>query len=165
MPGKKNSPPKQVTYCYDESLPPFIGNALKAAGFPVVLPVSGIQDEVLIPEMGRMGQAWITKDDRSKTEHEPALAEARISVVWVRGLTHERRKRGGSVQRNASLKDTLRMLVNKLDRITDEIGRANGPRYFLIYTTTSRTEQDRLDVFTTLREVHERLAGLPRRER
>ena len=163
MPGKTNSQPRQVvSYCYDESLPPNIGEVLKAAGFPIILAAKGIKNEVLIPEMGRLRQTWITKDDRSKTEHEDDLSTAKISVVWVRGLTHEKRKKGASLRRKASMKDILRMLVNKLDRITSEIAKAKGPRYFLLYTTTSRNAQDRLDVFTTLREVRDRLAGLPR---
>ena len=66
---------------------------------------------------------------------------------------------GASLQRNASLKDILRMLVNKLDQITAEIAKASGPRYFLLYTTTSRNNQARIEVFTKLREVRDRLAG------
>ena len=163
MPGKRNSANsrhKDVTYCYDESLPPCIGRVLAAVGYLVVLVPKGKKDEVLIPEMGELGQTWITKDDRSKTQHEPELREAAISVVWIRGLTHERRKRLASLQRTSNMKDILRMLVNKLDRITAEISRANSPRYFLLYTTTSQSDRDRVEVFTNLREVHDRLAGL-----
>ena len=159
MLGNTNSQPRDVSYCYDESLPPAIGEALKAVGFPVVVAPKGTQDEDLIPAMGRRNQTWITKDDRSKTQHEGLLSAANISVVWVRGLTHERRKRGASLQRNASLKDILRMLVNKSDQITIEIAKASGPRYFLLYTTTSRNNQARIEVFTKLREVRDRLAG------
>ena len=159
MPGKINSQPKHVSYCYDESLPPAIGEALRAVGFPVELPPKETKDEDLIPEMGRLNQVWITKDDRAKTQHERLLSASNVSVVWVRGLTHEKRKRRASFRRNASLKDILRMLVNKLDQITDEITKANGPRYFLLYTTTSRKNQDRYDVFTGLRQVRDRLAG------
>ena len=112
--------------------------------------------------MGQRNLVWITKDDRSKTQHEDLLSDSKISVVWVRGLTNERRKRKGSIQRNASLKDILKMLVNKLDQITDAITRASGPRYFLLYTT-SQTGQNRLEAFTTLREVRDRLAGISRR--
>ena len=148
------------SYCYDESLPPAIGEALKAVGFPVVLAAKGTPDEELIPEMGRRNQTWITKDDRSKTQHEGLLSAANISVVWVRGLTHGKGKKRSSLSRNATLKDILRMLVNKLDRITDEIAKARGPRYFLLYKSTSK---DRLDTFTTLREVQVSLAGSSKR--
>ncbi len=163
MLGKTSSQPRRVSYCYDESLPPAIGEALKAVGFPVVLPPKGVKDEDLIPEMGRRGQVWITKDDRSKTHHERLLVSSKVSVVWVRGLTHEKRNRRASLQRNASMKDILRMLANKLDQITNEITKANGPRYFLLYTTTSKKNQDRYDVFTGLRQVRDRLAGLQKR--
>ena len=163
MPGKTNSRPRRVSYCYDESLPSAIGEALKAVGFPVVLPPKGVKDEDLIPEMGRLDQVWITKDDRSKTQHERLLVTSNVSVVWVRGLTHERRRKRASLQRNASLKDILRMLVNKLDSVADIIGNAKGPRYFLLYTTASQRNQDRVEVFTSLREVRERLAGPPRK--
>ncbi len=164
MPGKINSQRSQVSYCYDESLPPIIGQALKAVGFPIVLADKGTPDEDLIPGMGRFNQTWITKDDRSKTEHEGLLSAANISVVWVRGLTHGKGKKKASLRRNAPLKDILRMLVNKLDRITDQIAEARGPRYFLLYTNTSKANQDKIETFTTLREVRDSLAGLPRRE-
>ena len=163
MPGNTNSQHRQVSYCYDESLPPTIGEALKAVGFPIVLAAKGTRDEELIPEMGQFNQTWITKDDRSKTQHESLLSDAKISVVWVRGLTHGKGKRRASLRRNAALKDILRMLVNKLDRITDEIAKARGPRYFLLYTNASKANQDKIETFTTLREVHASLAGLPKR--
>ena len=163
MPGNIDSQPSHVSYCYDESLPPVIGKTLKAVGFPIVLADKGTRDEDLIPEMGRLNQAWITKDDRSKTEHESLLATANISVVWVRGLTHEKRNRRASIQRNASLKDILRMLVNKLDQISDEITHARGPRYFLLYTSTSKARKDRVEGFPTLRQVRDRLSGTSRR--
>ena len=163
MPGKINSQRRQVSYCYDESLPPIIGQALQAVGFPIVLADKGTLDEDLIPEMGRCNQTWITKDDRSRIEHESLLSTANISVVWVRGLTGKGKK-GASSRHNAALKDILRMLVNKLDRITDQIAEARGPRYFLLFTNTSKANQDKIAAFTTLREVRDRLAGLPRRE-
>ena len=109
--------------------------------------------------MGRRNQVWITKDDRSKTKHERILRDANISVVWVRGLTHEKRKRGASIQRSIGMKDILRMLVNKLDDITTEVTKARGPRYFLLYTSTSRRNRDKIETFTSLREVKDRLAG------
>ena len=162
MPGKTISQPKRVSFCYDESLPSIIGETLQAVGFPIVLAGKGTLDEDLIPEMGRRNQTWITKDDRARTQHEGLLLDAKISVVWVRGLMHEKRNRKASIPRHASLKDILSMLVNKLDRITDEIAKARGPRYFLLYTTTSKTKQDRFEVFPSLREVHDRLAGAAR---
>ena len=130
----------------------------------MVLADKGTPDEDLIPEMGRCNQTWITKDDRSKTEHEGLLSAANISVVWVRGLTRGKGKKRASLRRNATLKDILRMLVNKLDSITDQIAEAHGPRYFLLYTNTSKANQDKIATFTTLREVRDNLAGLPRRE-
>ncbi len=165
MPGNTNSRPKKVSYCYDESLPPAIGKALAAVGFPIVLVDKGTLDEDLIPEMGRHNQTWITKDDRAKTQHENLLADANISVVWVRGLAHGKEKRRQTLGRNATLKDVLRMLVNKLDRITDEIAKARGPRYFLLYTSASKGNPDKFEVHTTLREVRDNLAGLPRGRR
>ena len=54
------------------------------------------------------------------------------------------------------------MLVEKIDDITAEIARANGPRYFLLYTgvrQSGRTEI-RAVSYTNLREVRDRLAGL-----
>ena len=161
MPGKTHWQLRTVSYCYDESLPPIIGNALREVGFPVELPRKGMKDEELIPEMGRRNQVWITKDNRSRTQHESLLKSANVSVVWVRGLAHEKRKRKSSIQRQVGMKDILRMLVNKLDEITDIIATANGPRYVLLYTTvSSRGKKESIERFTTLKEVHDRLAGV-----
>ncbi len=105
---------------------------------------------------------WITKDDRSKTVHEALLREANISVVWVRGLSHERKGKPTPISKHPTMKDVLRMLVEKIDDITAEIARANGPRYFLLYTgvrQSGRTEI-RAVSYTNLREVRDRLAGL-----
>ncbi len=163
MPGNASSQHRQVSYCYDECLPPIIGEALKAVGFPVELATKGTPDEDLIPMMGLLGQAWITKDDRSKTEHEGLLSAAGISVVWIRGLVHGKGKGRSSVGRHATMKDILRMLANKLDAITDEIAKSPGPRYFLLYTNVSKASQVKVESFPTLREVRDRLAGLPRK--
>ena len=54
------------------------------------------------------------------------------------------------------MKDILRMLVNKLDGITEIIGAANGPRYLLLYMTKGKNIV--IEPFPTLREVWKRLA-------
>ena len=168
MPGKKNSKisrPSDITYYYDECLPDTIGQVLSHVGFPIKLPVKGLQDEDLIPLMGKNKWTWITKDDRAKTEHESLIRDAQISVIWIRGLSHEKRKKRGSMQRNASLKDVLRMLVNKLDNASEIIANSRGrPRYFLLYTSTVHKNQDQLEPYANLREVHERLAGISTRK-
>ena len=168
MPGKKTSnesQPDNVLYCYDECLPKQIGEVLARVGFPVLMSEKGLQDEDLIPWMGEKSLAWITKDDRAKTEHETLLRDANISVVWIRGLSHDKKRSGGSMQRAASMKDILRMLVNKLDNITAQISEAKGrPRFFLLYTSTRAKNVDQIERFSTLKEVHDRLAGvLPQR--
>ncbi len=161
MPGKRSSKGsrlRNVSYCYDESLSPRIGELLAAVDYPIVQFRKGVKDEELIPAMGKCGHTWITKDNRSKTQHEALLREARISVVWVRGLTHERRKRKGSIQRTVRMKDVLKMLVNKLDELTEILEKSRSPRHFILYMTASgKVAYDR---FTSLREVHGRLAGL-----
>ena len=55
------------------------------------------------------------------------------------------------------------MLVNKLDQIEAEVADARGPRYFLLYTTTSQRNQDKYEAFTNLRKVRDRLAGVSER--
>ena len=76
-------------------------------------------------------------------------------MVWVRGLTHSKKKKG-PIQKNVSLKDVLRLLVNKLDEITETIANANGPRYFLLYMTHAKKRT--VGSFATLKEVWQRLA-------
>jgi len=161
LPGKKNSKspqPSSVIYYYDECLPPKIGEILTYVGFPIEMAHHGIKDEQLIPAMGAKGYTWITKDDRAKTQHEDLIGAANISVIWVRGLAHQRKKKG-PISRVVSMKDILRMLVKKLDQASDIIGTAKGkPRYFLLYTSLARGD-DKLDHYTSLREVHDRLSG------
>ena len=73
MPGKISFQSKCVSYCYDESLPPSIGDILKAVDFPVVLATKGTQDEDLICEMGRRGQTWITRGIFKKCVNSQAV--------------------------------------------------------------------------------------------
>ena len=56
------------------------------------MPDKGVKDEDLIPLLGKRRFVWITKDDRAKSEHETLLRDANISVVWIRGLSHDRKK-------------------------------------------------------------------------
>ena len=113
--------PSTPAFCYDEGLPPEIGRVLAHVGYPVVMAEKGVLDEILIPWMGDRHYTWITKDDRSKTEHEGKILDAGISIVFVRGLSHLKGKRS-SLQRNTiSLKDILLMLVVKLDVIANEL--------------------------------------------
>ena len=146
-----------VVYRYDESLPPEIGRVLAHVGFPVVFASPGTKDEILIPDMGANGQTWITKDSQSRTDHRNLIEAAGVSVVWIRGLSDSKRRRG-SIQRTASMKDILRMLVNQLDRITDILEKADTPRYFLLYMVGTK-KNDQIETFTNLREVGNRLAG------
>ena len=158
MLGKANSSntSPNVTFCYDECLPPKIGEVLEHVGFPIVFAQKGIKDEELIPYMGVNNYVWITKDVRAMTQHETQIGTEGISAIWVRGLAHQRKKKG-SISREASMKDILRMLVSKLDQAADIIARANGnPRFFLLYTTLA-LRNDKLDSFASLREVHARL--------
>ena len=69
-------------------------------------------------------------------------------------LTRKRRK--ARFRKNVSLKDVLRLLVNKLDEITETIANANGPRYFLLYMT--HANKPTVGSFATLKEVWQRLA-------
>ena len=108
MPGKMPSQPNEVVYCYDEGLPTIIGEVLSAVGYQIVFPVKHTQDENLIPHMGEHNLTWITKDDRSKTEHEALLENANISVIWIRGLSHERKNRPAPISKHPSMKDILR---------------------------------------------------------
>ena len=160
MPGNGNSGSTEQGspfFYYDEGLSPRIGEVLAHVGFSVEVGAKGLPDEVLISQMGRNGQTWITKDDRARVEHEATIREAGISIVFLRGLS---RGRGGraSVRRNTiSLKETLLLLVTKLDSIQAEIASSRRPRYFILYLKGP----NRPDVskHSTLREVWQNLTG------
>ena len=146
-------------FYYDEGLSPKIGEVLAHVGFSVEVGSKGLSDEELIEEMGKKGQTWITKDDRARVEHEAAIREADISIVFLRGLSHGKGRRA-SLRRNViNLKETLLLLVTKLDAIQAEISSSNRARYFILYLKSpSRPEYDK---HSTLREVWQRLSGRP----
>ena len=88
MPGNESSGTTELAspfFYYDEGLSPKIGEVLAFVGFPIEVGSRGLPDETLIAEMGRKGQTWITKDDRARFEHEAAISEAGISIVFLRG--------------------------------------------------------------------------------
>ena len=144
-------------FYYDEGLSPRIGEILAHVGFSLEVGARGLSDEVLIPEMGRKGQTWITKDDRAKAQHEAAILDAGISIVFLRGLSHEGRRRSSLRRNTISLKDTLLLLVTKLDAIQAEISSSGRPRYFILYLKgPNRPDYQK---HTTLREVWQRLSG------
>jgi hypothetical protein len=145
------------TFCYDEGLPPEIGKVLAHVGYPVVMARKGVPDEILIPWMGERHLTWITKDDRSKTQHEGIILEAGISIVFVRGLSHSKSKRSSLRRNTISLKDILLMLVVKLDTIVNELTDTSHPRFFILYMTASK--KPNLEKHSTLREVQARLSG------
>ena len=136
---------------------PKIGEILAHVGFSIEVGQRGLSDEVLISEMGGKGQTWITKDDRARVEHEAAIREAGISIVFLRGLSHGGRRRSSLRRNTISLKETLLLLVSKLDAIQAEISSSRGPRYFILYLKGP----NRPDVskHSTLREVGQRLSG------
>ena len=70
-------------FYYDEGLSPRIGQFLSEIGFSLEVGAKGLPDEILISEMGKKGQTWITKDDRARVEHEAAIRHAGISIVFI----------------------------------------------------------------------------------
>ena len=73
-------------------------------GFSIEMGEKGKLDEILIPEMGEKHQTWITKDDRARVQHENAILKAGISIVFLRGLSHEGRKRSSLARNTINLK-------------------------------------------------------------
>ena len=144
-------------FYYDEGLSPRIGEILAHVGFSIEVGSRGLPDEVIIAEMGRKRQTWITKDDRARFQHEAAIREAGISIVFLRGLSHGGR-RGSSLARNTiSLKETLLLLVTKLDAIQAEIISSRRPRFFVLYLRASNRPD--YQKHSTLREVWQSLSG------
>ena len=144
-------------FYYDEGLPPKIGQFLAEVDFSLEVGAKGLPDETLIPEMGRKGQTWITKDDRARVEHEAAIREAGISIVFLRGLSHEGRKRSSLRRNTINLKQILLLLVTKLDAIQEEIASSNKPRYFILYL--KGPNKVGYQKHSTLREVWQSLSG------
>ena len=144
-------------FYYDEGLSPRIGEILAHVGFSLEIGTRGLSDEALIPEIGRKGQTWITKDDRARVQHEVAIREAGISVVFLRGLSHGGRRRSSLVRNTISLKEALLLLVTKLDAIQTEVSSSSRPRYFILYLKgPNRPDYQK---HSTLREVWQSLSG------
>lgn len=160
MPGKKGSTRSRrnkVAYLYDEGLPPRIGEVLAHVGYPITIREKGAQDEELIPWMGENNYTWITKDDRSKVKHEDLIVGASISIIYLRGLTVERARKSSPKRNTIQMKDVLKMLVDKLDGLTEILETTRSPRYFLLYMTAGR--KTHFDRFASLRELKEHLSG------
>ncbi|MDA1189536.1 MAG: hypothetical protein O2854_07675 [Chloroflexi bacterium] len=145
-------------------MPPKIGQVLAHVGYSIRFGQAGTKDEDLIPWMGDNNLTWISKDDKSKWAHEKEIRDAGISIVWLRGLTHAKRGKITSIEKHPNMKQVLKMLVDQLDRISEEVARANGPRYFILFIRRRKIAGADVDnaeysTHTTLKEVHERLAG------
>ena len=154
--GSDTTAQASALFYYDEGLSRKIGEALQHVGFPLKLGESGKTDEEIISEAGLNHQTWITKDDRAKVEHETAILNAGISIVFVRGLSHVGRKRSSLQKNTISLKQLLYLLVSKLDDIEKEISQSNRARYFILFLRGRRAE---ISKHSTLREVWQRLSG------
>ena len=144
-------------FYYDEGLSPEIGRTLAHVGFSLEVGEKGRLDEDIIPEMGRKRQSWVTKDDRSRIQHESLILEAGISIVFLRGLSHDGRKRSSMRRNTINLKQQLLLLVTKLDVIQQEISLLRRPRYFILYL--KGLNKPEVEKHSTLREVWERLSG------
>lgn len=161
MPGNENSDTTEQAnefFYYDEGLSPKIGEVLKHVGFSLELGKRGKLDEDIIPEMGLKHQTWITKDDRSRVEHEGIILEAGISIVFVRGLSHEGRKQSSLRKNTINLKQLLFLLVSKLDDIQAELSLSNKARYFILFLRSRKAEVTK---HSTLKEVWQRRSGTP----
>lgn len=160
MPGNESSDTTgraNPFFYYDEGLSPKIGETLAHVGFSIEVGSRGLPDEFLIAEMGRKGQTWITKDDRARVEHEAAIIDAGISIVFLRGLSHGGRRRSPLVRNTISLKETLLLLVTKLDAIQTELSSSRRARFFILYLRgPNRPEYQK---HSTLREVWQSLSG------
>src|ERR1700682_816018 len=79
-------------YVLDNSLNPKLAEALRLAGWDAlnvnelfgVQPTHSIPDEVIIPRCAAEGRSWITADESARRQHELALKESMVSVLWVK---------------------------------------------------------------------------------
>ena len=148
---------REIRFILHESLPHHIAHVLQSVGYPITSNeaqgVSGWDDAMLIPWMAERSYIWVTKDDAARSVHRSAIQQARISVVWVRGME----RRGGTTARNnVSAKDLHLMLTNKLDDIGETVSSARGPRYFLLFMSGKRPQ---IKPFTTIDDVSRQLSG------
>ena len=82
----------QHKYVLDNSLNPKLAEALRLAGWNVlsvnelfgVQPTESIPDEDIIPRCAAEGRSWITADESARRQHELALKEKLVSVLWVK---------------------------------------------------------------------------------
>ena len=156
--NKKLDTTEQVNefFYYDEGLSSKIGEVLKHVGFSLEIGERGKPDEEIISEMGVKRQTWITKDDRSRVEHETAILKAGISIVFVRGLSHGGRRRSSLARNTISLKQLLYLLVSKLDDIKAELSKQRRARYFILFLRGRKAEVSK---HSTLKEVWQTLSG------
>lgn len=156
MSGNGNSLPPGTRFLLDECLPGEIADALQMVGYPIIscekaFGGKGRKDrEDIVPYCSANHLVWITKDDAARSEHRKDIEDHGISVVWLRGILRERKKRDDAAPK-LRMQDIHRMLVNKLDEIEATVSSADHPHYFVLYMRIDRkTEFKR---FATLTEV------------
>ena len=138
MPGSAGSsePLRDISFLLDEGLPKQVAHALALVGYRIVAAADaglrGGADPDVIQYASDRSMVWITKDHAARSEHEHALRETSVSVIWVRGLKHP-------AKNNIDAFELHRMLTDRLLAVARHVRDARGPRYFtLSYAANGR---------------------------
>jgi predicted nuclease of predicted toxin-antitoxin system len=119
-------------FLVDNDLSPLIVKALEDFEFLHVQSVEqalgrrDVDDEDIIPWLGRTGTIWITHDKKAKRRHAPALKRHRCTVLWIRG-------------ERLSNYDHLAIVVRVLKQLIEKLEKSHGAIHFRAGTKTGPT--------------------------
>ena len=136
--------PEEARFYLDECLPLVVAQALRLVGYQITdhrrEQKTGWGDEELVPWLAQNGYIWITKDHDAKKAHADAIRRNLLSVVWVRGMDRE-----SPDGRRINTRMLHRMLTNRLDKVSDQLRAAQGPRHFELRMGGNNPRLDRVD--------------------
>jgi predicted nuclease of predicted toxin-antitoxin system len=122
----------RLRFLVDNDLSPLIAKALEDFEFLEIGTVEkmlgrkDVDDEDIIPWLGRTGTIWITHDKAAKRRHAPALKEHQVTVLWIRG-------------KKLTNFDHLKIVVKVLEQLIEKIKTAHGPIHFRASKITGPT--------------------------
>ena len=131
----------------DNDLSPDIAKSLRLFGFNIVhfkeIPQSqnhspSVEDPEIIAWCKENHTVWTTHDFKARRQHEAAMKEARINVVWIRGKTEPKEVTGESATWRF-----YKMLVRVIDELQRLLLASHGAMHFRISQKTgARPEVD-----------------------
>jgi predicted nuclease of predicted toxin-antitoxin system len=125
-----------INFLLDNDLSPDIAESLRLFDFDIIhfkeVPqfqnrTTGVEDPEIIGWCKGNHRAWITHDFKARRQHEAAMKEARIHVIWIRGRVEPIEKTGETATWRF-----YKMLVRVIDELQRILLASHGAMHFRI---------------------------------